>query len=456
MRRWGARAAAVALALGLVASGQAGPAQAAPTRGWPVGPATLGSLYGTADPGGMASVRTWGSAIWCYLQPTPETDVRAKLDALVAPTLDAVAAAGGTAIVTIGHPAPWVFDNHPRAVAPTKLWACGDHASGVSIPSPASLKPNKDGTASVQARRWAEYVGTVVEWVKANYQGRLQVVLEVWNEPNLSSGLNYKLRIPGAARTMKQAVRALHTLESIAYDVIRAKGATGTVSLGSSALFTRPNKFSNLYLKYHNRKRRIEAIHVNVYGFKGSSANKMVADWDKRANSFRKRVRKYRKIRTLPIRVTEANLNLINRDGNATNLKASTANPDAQRRLATATQMNAYYRGFSSVYWLVPWRPEQTAVYVQTQPGNPARDALAVLQSALAGHTFVTCKQRKGLRTCTFKSPTGSRTKVLWRNKRTSKVRLSSRTEVLEMTGATTTLPRKARIKVGTTPIVLR
>jgi hypothetical protein len=182
----------------------------------------------------------------------------------------------------------------------------------------------------------------------------------------------------------------------------------------------------------------------------------MVADWDKRANSFRKRVRKHRKIRTLPIRVTEANLNLINRDGNATNLKASTANPDAQRRLATATQMNAYYRGFSSVYWLVPWRPEQTAVYVQTQPGNPARDALAVLQSALAGHTFVTCKQRKGLRTCTFKSPTGSRTKVLWRNKRTSKVRLSSRTEVLEMTGATTTLPRKSRIKVGTTPIVLR
>lgn len=456
MGRFKRTAVAVAAALGLMATGLGAPAQAAPTRSWPVTPATLGTLYGQPDPGGMASVRVWGSAIWCYVQPTADADVAANLDALLAPTLERASNAGGTAIVTLGHPAPWVFDDHPRAVAPTKLWACGDHASGASIPSPASLKPLRKDVPSVQAQRWADYVGAVVDYITARYAGRLKVVLESWNEPNLSSGLNYKLGIPGAASTVKQAVSALHTYDSIAYEVIRAKGARGTVSLGSSALFTRPNSFSTLYLKAHNKKRRINEIHVNIYGFNGKGANNMVADWDRRAAQFRERVAKFRKLRSLPIQATEANLNLINRDGNQTNLRASTANAAAQRRLATATQMNAYYRGLSAVYWLVPGRPEQTAVHIDPRPGNPARDGLAVLQGALQGRTFVGCSQRKGLRTCTFVAPSGERARVLWRNSRTSSVRLTRATEVLDMTGTTGTLKRGSRIKVGTTPVVLR
>ena len=455
MGRLGRFTVAGAVALGLVTAGLGAPAQAAP-RSWPVTPGAVGSLYGSPDPGGLASVRIWGSAIWCYVQPTPDADVAANLHAKLAPTLDQAAAAGGTAIVTIGHPAPWVFENHPRAVAPTKLWACGDHASGVSIPSPASLKPRRSGAPSVQAQRWAAYVGSVVDYITARYAGRLHVVLETWNEPNLSSGLNYKLRVPGAARTMKQAVSALHTYDSIAYDVIRNKGARGTVSLGSSALFTRANSFSTRYLKAHNKKRRINAIHVNVYGFNGKNATKMAADWDRRVARFRKRVVKFRKLRSLPMRVTEANLNLVNRNGNRTNLRSSTAKPAAQRRLATATQMNAYYWGYSSVHWLVPWRPEQTAVHVRSEPGNPARDSLAVLQGALQGSTFAGCSQRKRLRTCKFTPASGARARVLWRTSGSTKVRLSSRTEVLDMTGATRTLGRGTRIKVGTTPIVLR
>ena len=449
------RLAVAGVGLGLVAAGLGAPAQAAPTRNWPVSPSAVGSLYGNPDPGGLASVRVWGSAIWCYMQPTADADVAANLHANLSPTLDSAAAAGGTAIVTIGHPAPWVFENHPRAVAPTKLWACGNHASGVSIPSPASLKPRRSGAPSVQAQRWADYVGTVVDYITVRYAGRLKVVLETWNEPNLSSGLNYKLRIPGAASSMKQAVSALHTYDSIAYDVIRSKGARGTVSLGSSALFTRPNSFSTRYLKAHNTKRRINALHVNVYGFTSKNATKMVSDWDRRVARFRKRVVKFRKLRSLPLHVTEANLNLVNRDGNRTNLRASTANPAAQRRLATATQMNAYFRGYSSVYWLVPWRPEQTAVHVRSEPGNPARDGLAVLQGALEGRALVGCSQRKRLRTCTFAGPSGKRARVVWRTSSSSKVRLSRTTEVLDMTGDSRTLSRGTRIKVGTTPIVL-
>ena len=450
------RLAVAGVVLGLVAAGLGAPAQATPTRNWPVSPSAVGSLYGNPDPGGLASVRVWGSAIWCYMQPTADADVAANLHANLAPTLDRAAAAGGTAIVTMGHPAPWVFENHPRAVAPTKLWACGDHASGVAIPSPASLKSRRSGAPSVQAQRWANYVGAVVDYITARYAGRLKVVLETWNEPNLSSGLNYKLRIPGAASTMKQAVSALHTYDSIAYDVIRSKGARGTVSLGSSALFTRANSFSTNYLKAHNKKRRINAIHVNVYGFNGKSPTKMVADWDRRVAKFRKRVAKFSKLRSLPMRVTEANLNLVNRDGNRTNLRTSTTKPAAQRRLATATQMNAYYWGYSSVHWLVPWRLEQTAVHVRSEPGNPARDSLAVLQGALQGRTFAGCSHRKRLRTCTFVTPSGPRARVVWRTSGSSKVRLSRSTEVLDMTGATRTLGRGSRIKVGTTPIVLR
>lgn len=440
----------------LAAPAQASGRHATGTRAWPVTPAALGSLYGAADPGGMASIRVWGSAIWCYVQPTEDAPVAANLDRLLAPSLDPIAAAGGgTAIVTIGHPAPWVFNNHPRALARTALWACGDHASGVSIPSPAALKPARDGTPSVQAQRYRAYVSAVVDYLMARYGGRVRVVLETWNEPNLTSGLNPRLKIPGAARTVRQAVAALHTYEAIAHDVIRAKGATPFISLGSSALFTRPNAFSRLYLEAHNRHLRVDSLHFNVYGFRGRSPNAAIGDWDRRAASVRSRVSKYRKLRRLPMVVTEANLNLVNNDRNRSNLARAFTDPAQQRRMATATQMNAYFRGFSSVHWLVPWRQEQAAVFVQTAPGNVARDALATLQAQLVGRKFTGCSERKRVRSCAFIGPAGDVKRVLWRNAGASTVRSSRAGELVEMTGATRTVRPGERLRIGTTPIVL-
>ncbi|HEX6886588.1 MAG TPA: hypothetical protein VF143_00670 [Candidatus Nanopelagicales bacterium] len=455
MRTWMTRTLVGLAGMGLVAAGQAAPATAAPSRSWPVTPAALGSLYGSVDPGGMASVRVWGSAIWCYAQPTADANVAANLDRLLAPSLDPVAAGGGgRAVVTIGHPAPWVFDNHPRALRPTKLWSCGNHASSVSIPSVASLKPNRDGSPSVQAQRWAAYVGAVSDWIVTRYQGRIQVTLETWNEPNLTSGLNPGLRVPGAARTPREAALSLHRYEAIARSVLVQRGSYGSILLGSSAIFTRPNTFSRAYLSAHNRSRQIDAIHVNIYGFSGRSATGAVVDWDRRAAQMRKRLNGYRALRGLPAYVTEANLNLVNTNRNRSNLRGSITNPAEQRRMATATQMNAYFHGFSGVYWLIPWRQQQAAVFVRTEPGNVARDALAVLQGALQGRQFVGCSSRKGLRTCRFVDPaSGAVARVLWRNTGRSKVAVGGG-EILEVTGAVR--PAGGREWVSTTPIVVR
>jgi hypothetical protein len=431
------------------------PAAAAPSRTWPVTPGTLGSLYGTVDPGGMTSLRIWGAAAWCYVQPTPDADIAANLDRLVAGRLDAVARAGGTAVMTIGHPAPWVFDNHPSAVRRTATWSCGDHAAGRAIPSYKSLRPKRDGSPTLQARRFRDYVGSVVDYLAAHYHGGLKVVLETWNEPNIRAGLDPKLRIPGSARTSKDAAKALHALDTIAYDVIRAKGARGWLRLGSSPLILRANTFVKTYLKAHNRKRRVNEIHLNVYSYRTKSVNRAVAKWDSRAKKARKLVRKYRKLRTLPMALSEVNLNLINHDSGL-NLRSSFTNAEAQRRMATATQMNAYYHGFSAVYWLAPWRQMQTAVYVRTEPGNPARDALATLQSTLLGKRLIKCTQKKKVRTCTFRGPGRAKTLVMWRSSGSSRVRATKSGELVEMTGATRSVTKRQRLRIGTTPVVLR
>jgi hypothetical protein len=451
LRGLGLRAASVLLGVGLLAAGVSAPAAAAPSRSWPVTPATLGSLYGSVDPGGVHSIRVWGSAIWCYVQPTADADIWANLDQVLAPSLEPLAnSGGGRAIVTIGHPAPWIFDNHPRAVRPTKWWSCGNHASSVSIPSSASLKPG-----SVQAQRWAAYVDAVSAWLEARYRGRIgEIVLETWNEPNLRSGLDPSLGIPGAARTPTDAAKALHRYDTILRDQLRARGSLGWITVGSSALFTRPNAFSSTYLAAHNRNRQIDAVHFNIYGFNGGSATSAVVDWDRRAAQIRKRLKQYRALRNLPAVLTEVNLNLVNTDRNRTNLRGSITNPVEQRRMATATQMNGYYHGFSSVHWLIPWRQQQAAVFLRTEPGNVARDALAVLQGTVMGRQFTGCSSKSGVRTCRFVDPaSGNQAKVLWRLSGSSWVRVGG-SQVVEMTGAVR--PSAGRERIGTTPIIVR
>lgn len=446
------RMVAVALGVGLMV-GTGAPAQAAPTRNWPVTPAALGSLYGSVTPD-FASLRIWGPAAWCYIQPTPDANIEANLDALVAPQLDQVAAAGGTATLTIGHPPPWVFENHPNAVRRTTLWSCGDHAAGRAIPSLASLKPHKDGSRSVQAQRLYDYVSRVIDYLWNRYQGRVPIVLEMWNEPNIPSGLQPGMPIPGSARTATEAARSLHAFDRITYDLIREKGATSWLSLGSSTTIFKWDALTKAYLAAHNRTRKIDSVHFNLYSYAIRDVDAAVAKWDQRAGLTTKRLRKYPKLRNLPVHLSEVNLNLILHNSPA-NLRPSFTNPAAQRRMATSTQMNAYFHGISSVRWLVPASTMHTAVHFATVAGNPAHDSLAVLHKALLGSSLSGCRQKNRIRTCTFRGPEGTRT-VLWRMSGSSTIRAPRGGEILEMTGSIVPVAKGQKLRVGTTPVVLR
>jgi hypothetical protein len=442
-----------AIVTGGLALGLPAPAGAVPSRQWPVTPAALGSLYGSVTED-FASLRIWGPAAWCYIQPTPDADIEGNLEALVAPQLDQVAAAGGTATLTIGHPPPWVFENHPDAVRKTPTWSCGDHAAGRAIPSLASLKPRKDGSRSVQAQRLHDYVSRVIDYLDRRYQGRVPIVLELWNEPNIPAGLEPGMPIPGSARTAKEAALSLHAYDAIAFDLIRQKRATSWLSLASSTTILRWDTFTKTYFAAHNRSRKIDAVHFNLYSYNIKSVDAAVKKWDKRAALATTPLRTYRKLRNLPIRLSEVNLNLINHDSPA-NIRPSFANEAAQRRMATSTQMNAYFHGISAMRWLIPWRNIQTAVHVQTVAGNPAHDALVVLHRSLLGSTSTGCRQVTGVRMCRFRAPDGTRT-VMWRLAGSSVVRSPHGGELLDMAGASRPVRKGQKIRIDTTPVVIR
>ena len=432
-----------------------GPAQAATsTRSWPVTSGALGSLYGSVE-SGFASLRIWGPAAWCYIQPTEDADIEGNLERQVAPQLDQVAEAGGSAVLTIGHPAPWVFENHPKAVVTPKLWACGDHASGRAIPSPQSLEPKRNGAPSVQTQRYRDYVGRVVDFLAERYEGLVPITLQAWNEPNIQAGLEPTTKIPGAARTAAEAAASLYAYDAIMYDVVRAKGAHSWLKVGSSTTILRWDPLTKAYFAAHNRKRRIDEIHFNLYSYDIRNVDAAVAKWDKRAGLAASVRTRYKKLRSLPIRLSEVNLNLIN-DPRPLNLRASFANAAAQRRMATATQMNAYYHGIQSLYWLIPWRKIQTAVHLTTEAGNPAGDALVTLQSNLLGTTFTGCRQAHAVRTCTFRADDGGRRYVVWRNTGSSTVSAPRAGHVVRVTGATSPVAKGQRLRVGTTPLVIR
>ena len=452
MRRWIRGVVAVVASVSVNGVAIAG---AVPTRSWPVTPGALGSLYGTVDADGFASLRIWGPAAWCYLQPTEDADVEANLERQVAPELDQVEEAGGSAVLTIGHPAPWVFENHKKAVARPKLWACGDHASGRAIPSPKSLRPNEDGTPSVQTQRYRDYVSRIVDFLAERYEGNVPITLQAWNEPNIPAGLEPGMKIPGAAQTVKEAAASLYAFDAIMYDVVRSKGATSWLTVGSSTTILRWDPLTKAYFAAHNKKRRIDEIHFNLYSYDVRNVDAAVAKWDKRAGLATSVRKRYPKLRSLPIRLSEVNLNLIN-DPRQLNLRKSFANDAAQRRMATATQMNAYYHGIQSLYWLIPWRKIQTAVHVSTEPGNPAHDSLVTLQNELLGTTFTGCRQSRKVRTCTFRAIDGSRRYVIWRNSGTSTIRSPRSGERLEVTGVVHPLRSRERLRIGTTPVVLR
>lgn len=449
--------AALGAVAALILTTGVGTASATSSKGWPVVPGSFGIMYGTTDAETFAAVRAWEAATWCRIQPTPDADMQAILASTLGAQLDAQRATGATAaIVGLGHPPAWVFNNSAKAHQAVVQYGCdANHAAGVSIPTYASLKRSKSGALPLQAQRWDAYVGAVIDFLNNRYGQSMTILLQVWNEPNLTSGLSVKTRVPGSARTVKDAVNALYELERITAAAVRARG-NPAITLTSTSMHQRTNEFFNRYLAKHGRKPMVSSLSFNVYSIK-KSPDAMVADWNARAERIRKKVNKYRKLRRLPAYITETNLNLVNNGRDTSNLAARVTDPAAQRRMATAIQMDAFYKGFRSVYWLAG--PQvQSAVNVWHYPGTPSRAALGVLRGQLSGMVINGCATKSGVRTCAFRDPSGARAplKVHWRMSKSSTLKLTRASTVVQMTGEVTTLPAGTRLKVGTTPMVVK
>jgi hypothetical protein len=447
------RTAAVVAATTVIAAGVITPAQAGSNRGWPVAPTSFGIMYGEASTDDFSAVRAWEAATWCTIQPSPNSSIQASLAGSLGPQLDAHRAAGvTTAIVGLGHSPAWIFAKDPATSRPG---GCSDHQpASVSIPTYASLKRGKGGALPVQAQRWSAYVGEVIDFLNARYGQSMNIQLSVWNEPNLRSGLSVTTKVPGSARSIRDAVNALYELERLTRDAIIARG-NPAITLTSTALFQRPNSFAKLYLAKHGRNPMISSLTVNVYAWQAKKPDSMVREWNTKAASLRSRINKYAKLRRLPAAIGETNLNLVNNGRDKSNLSAAVTNPETQRRMATAVQMDAFYHGFSSVYWLAG--PQvQAAVNVSSHPGTTARAALSVLRGQLLGSVIQGCSTKKGVRTCTFSAPSGQRFTVHWRLSGSSKLRLPRTSTVVQMTGESSSVGAGTILTVGTTPVVVR
>lgn len=445
----------VALATALLLAGVA-PAGATSNKGWQVGPGSFGIMYGNTDADTISGVRAWEAATWCRIQPSPDADMRAILETTLGPQLDAQRASGATsAVVGLGHPPAWVFNNSARATRNVVQYGCSSNAAaGVSIPAHATLKRTKNGTLPLQARRWDTYVRAVIDFIDARYGDSMAIMLQVWNEPNLSSGLSVKNKVRGASRTVEDAVASLYELERITRAAVRSAG-NPAITLTSTALHHRPNKFARLYLAKQGRKPVVQSLAFNVYADRTRTPNAMVKQWNQRVADLRARTRKYKKLRKLPALIGETNLNLVNNRHDKSNLSRSVTNADTQRRLAAGVQMDAFYHGFRSVYWLRG--PQvQAAVHIGHNTGTPARAALTVLRGQLQGMVITGCRTNKGVRRCGFRDPSGARQSltVYWRLSKTSRIRLTGPSTIVQMTGETAQVG-PGKVTVGTTPIVV-
>jgi hypothetical protein len=125
--------------------------------------------------------------------------------------------------------------------------------------------------------------------------------------------------------------------------------------------------------------------------------------------------------------------------------------------MAAAVQMDAFFHGFRAVYWLAG--PQmQTAMSIGREAGTPGRDALAVLRSQLEGRVIAGCSARSGVRTCTFRDPSGATptVQVKWRSRGTSTIKATRPGTVVTMTGEALPVGRGSRVTIGTTPVVVR
>jgi hypothetical protein len=392
----------------LAATVVAGPASAASR---PITPEFFGVQDDLVRP--MAG-HAWGSArlwaAWCTVQPRAGMPVGPAAEQALGRQFGVFADAGVSRLtLSLGHPAPWVFGDHPRAVAKKteRVWFCGQHASVTSFPTASSLKsgPVRDA--------YSQYVAAVIAaarpYLDANPANKL--VLQAWNEPNLLNGGTVTHRIPGSARTWKQASDSLRAQERIIRQVARAT-IPGRFEVTSPSLYGKRTALNTAYFKDQARSRTVDSFSINFYTLRQKSVNKSLSLWRSKASTAQKLITRHRSLKKVPIWITETNHNLINGIPDQGNVTGFWATPAVQKRLVEVTTMEALRKGFAGIQWYQGTDP-QTAV--RTLTGTPATEASAALRAELEGRQLVRCTTKRSRTTCSLTARAGSGPiKVTW------------------------------------------
>lgn len=396
----------LAAAIGFV--GVAGEASAASKRIKPEFFGVQDDRYGRDDTGAWGSARIW--AAWCTVQPTAETRLQQSVADLIGGAYRTYADAGVKRLaVSLGHPASWVYNDHPVAVSReyTHIWYCDSNAANTSFPRATTLR------AGPLRAAYITYISAVIKaarpYLEANRRNKL--VLQAWNEPNLSIGGSVRNAIPGAARSWKQASKSLREQERIMRAV--AGGLIpGRFEISSPALYGRDNPLNSRYFTAQDRKRTIDSVSLNVYTLRQRSVNKSVALWRRKARDAKQVVTRHRRLRNIPIWLTETNHNLRNDTDEVGNRDGKWAESWVQKRLLEVTTMEALRRGFAGIQWY-QGSLKQTAV--NTRPGTPASEASLALRKQLLRRKRINCTTKKTRTTCTLSSRPGSKSiQVRW------------------------------------------
>ncbi len=387
------------------------PVAPASAAGRPITPESVGiqdDLARPNDPGAWGSARMY--AKWCQVQRSAGSDPTTAAEDVLGRVFRTHRDMGVTRLtVSFGHPAPWLFNNHPAALAKSnkRIWFCGGAAAGGSFPSVAMLRSTTTRSA------YEAYVAGVItagkQYLDANPANKL--VLQAWNEPNLLNGGAPTKKIPGAARTWKQVSDSLREQERI----LRAVASTmipGRFEITTPSIYGKKSTLNTYYLRAQAKKRTVDSISMNFYTLRQKSVNKSLSLWKGKAARAKKLVTRHKKLRKLPIWITETNHNLINGIPNRGNVTGFWATPRVQKRLVEVTTMEAMRQGYAGIQWY-QGSPEQTAVNVMS--GTVATKASTALMGQLVGRRVTKCKVTRSTTTCTLSGRPGSGAiKVSW------------------------------------------
>ena len=343
----------------------------------------------------------WGTgrlhAAWCDVQPTAASDAGAvAADLLERPFRVSARNNVRRLNVSLGHPAAWVFADHPRATATADVavWYCQHSRANVSVPTARSL------TAGPVHDAYAAYVGAVIaaagEYLATDPGNRL--VLQAWNEPNLGNGGQVRRTIPGAARTWKQAAASLQQQERIIRAVAEAL-IPGRYELSSPALYGKSNALLTAYLARQAKDRTVDSVSLNFYSHRVAVTGAM-ARWTKKAATAIQLVRRHRGLRALPVWITETNHNLVNyQPSNRANMQGLWASAATQRHLVEVTTAEAMRLGYAGLEW---YQGTLQQVGVNTRAGSVGAQAAQEFLTEVAGRTLLACTTRRSVVTCTL------------------------------------------------------